>query len=105
MKISRLFGLFCLACLPFAAQAQVNGAVRALHLLPAPKQVHLGTGRFVVKPTTVILISNSQDRIAAEMLQKEILERGGLRLSIQVVTGAPKATGNISLERQTDRSW
>lgn len=105
MKISRLFGLFCLACLPFAVQAQVNGAVRALHLLPAPKQVRLSAGRFVIKPTTVILISNSEDRIAAEMLQKEILERDGLRLSIQVVTAAPKATGNISLERQTDRSW
>ncbi|MBZ5663959.1 MAG: beta-N-acetylhexosaminidase [Acidobacteriia bacterium] len=93
----------CLACLSLAAQAQVNDVARALKVLPAPKEVHMAEGRIVIKPSTTILISSSEDRIAAETLQKEIHDRTGMRLSIEPVTAAPKGTGYISLGRLTDR--
>jgi hexosaminidase len=109
MKITRWISLACLGCLPLASHARVNDAVRALRLLPAPKEVRLGEGKMVIKPSTTILISNSnsnsnsEDRTAAEMLQKEIQDRTGMKLSIEVVTAAPKTTGHISLGRLTDR--
>ena len=45
----------------FAARfhAQVSDAVRALKVLPAPKEVRIAEGRIVIKPSTTILISNS----------------------------------------------
>jgi hypothetical protein len=92
----------CLACLPLAAHAQVNDAVRALKILPAPKEVRMAEGRIVIKPSTTILISNSEDRTAAETLQKEIHDRTGMKLSIEFATAAPKTTGHISLGRLSD---
>src|SRR6202166_2945512 len=103
MKIRRLLSLACLACLPSASHAQANDAVRALKILPAPKEVRIAEGRIVIKPSTTILVSNSEDRIAAEMLQKEIHDSTGMKLSIESVTAAPKTTGHISLGRLTDR--
>ena len=103
MKITNLISLACLACLPLASHAQVNDAVRALKLLPAPKEVRLAEGRIVIKPSTTILISNSEDRTAAETLQREIHDRTGMKLSIDRVTAAPKTAGNISLGRLPDR--
>src|SRR5271166_3253920 len=99
MKMTRWISLVCLAFLPLASHAQINDAVGALKILPAPKDVRLGQGRFVIKPSTTILIgnSNSEDRTAAETLQKEIQDRIGIKLSIGVVTDAPKTTGHISL--------
>ncbi len=102
MKITSLLSLACLAC-PLAAHAQANDAVRSLKILPAPKEVRIAEGRIVIKPSTTILISNSEDRIAAEMLQKEIHDRSGMKLSIDLVTAAPKTTGHISLGRLADR--
>ncbi|MGD0790148.1 MAG: beta-N-acetylhexosaminidase [Terriglobales bacterium] len=93
----------CLACLPLASHAQVNDAVRSLKVLPAPKEVRIAEGRIVIKPSTTILISNVEDRTAAETLQKEIHDRTGMKLSIELVTAAPKTTGHISLGRLTDR--
>jgi hypothetical protein len=103
MKITKLFSLVCLACLALAAHAQVNDAVRALKILPAPKEVRMAEGRIVIKPSTTILISNAEDRTAAETLQKEIHDRTGMKLSIDFATAAPKTTGHISLGRLTDR--
>jgi hypothetical protein len=93
----------CLVCLPLVSHAQVNEAVRALKVLPAPKEVRIAEGRMVIKPTTTILIGNAEDRTAAETLQKEIHDRTGMKLSIELVTAAPKTTGHISLGRLTDR--
>jgi hexosaminidase len=96
-------GIFaCLALLPLAAHAQYNDAGRA-KLLPAPKEIRGAEGRLLIKPSTIILISNNEDRVAAETLQKEIHDRTGMRLSIESVTSAPKTTGHISLGRLTDR--
>ena len=103
MKITRWIFFACLACLPLASHAQVNDAVRALKVLPAPKEVRMAEGRMVIKPSTTILIGNSEDRTAAETLQKEIRDRTGMKLSIEAVTAAPKTTGHISLGRLTDR--
>jgi len=103
MKIRRLLSLACLACLPLASHSQVNDAARALKLLPAPKEVRIAEGRIVIKPSTTILISNPEDRTAAETLQKEIHDRAGMMLPIHLVTAAPKTTGHISLGRLTDR--
>ncbi len=60
-------------------------------------------GKMAIKPSTAILISNSEDRTAAEMLQKEIQDRTGMKLSIKAVAGSPKTTGHILLGRLTDR--
>jgi len=103
MKITKLISLACLSCLPLASHAQVNDAVRALKILPAPKEVRMAEGRIMIKPSTTILISNSEDRTAAETLQKEIHDRTGIKLSIDFATAAPKTTGHISLGRLTDR--
>jgi|CZLA01.1.fsa_nt_gi hypothetical protein len=93
----------CLVCVALVSHAQVNGAVRALKILPAPKEVRMAEGRIVIKPSTTILISNAEDRTAAETLQKEIHDRTGLKLPIEPATAAPKTTGHISLGRLTDR--
>src|SRR3981189_676272 len=103
MKITKLISLACLACLALASDAQVNDAVRALKILPAPKEVRIAEGRIVIKPSTTILISNSDDRTPAETLQKYIHGRTGMKLSIALVAAAPKTTGHISLGRLTDR--
>jgi hexosaminidase len=103
IKIKKWISLVCLACLPLVAHAQVNDAVRALKILPAPKEVRLAEGKFVIKPSTIILIGNAEDRTAAETLQKEIHDRTGVKLSIEAVNAAPKTTGHISLGRLTDR--
>jgi predicted secreted protein len=63
----------CLVCLPLASHAQVNEAVRALKVLPAPKEVRIAEGRMVIKPTTTILIGNAEDRTAAETLQRKFM--------------------------------
>jgi hexosaminidase len=92
----------CLVCLPLASLAQVNDVAKALKVLPAPKEVHMAEGKLVIKPSTTILISSSEDRVAAETLQKEIHDRTGMKLGIESVTAAPRTTGHISLGRLTD---
>jgi hypothetical protein len=103
MNIAKWISLACLACLPLASRAQVTDSIRSLKVLPAPKEVHMAEGRIVIKPSTTILISNAEDRTAAETLQKEIHDRAGMKLSIESVTAAPKTPGHISLGRLTDR--
>jgi len=103
MKIRRWISFACLACLPLASHAQVNDAIRALKILPAPKEVRLAEGKMAIRASTTILISNPEDRIAAETLQKEILDRTGMKLAIEAATSAPKTAGHISLGRLTDR--
>jgi len=103
MKITRLISYLCFACLPFACRAQVDDAIRALKILPAPKEVRMAEGRLAIKSNSTILISDKEDRLAAEMLQKEIQDRTGMKLSIESVSAAPKTTGHISLARLTDR--
>jgi hypothetical protein len=92
----------CIVCLPLISNAQVNDAIR-LKVLPAPKEVRMGEGRIVLKPSTTILIGNSEDRTAAETLQKEIHDRTGMKLPIELATAAPKTAGHVSLGRLTDR--
>jgi hexosaminidase len=93
----------CLLCLPLASVAQVNDTAKSLKVLPAPKEVRMGEGKLVIKASTTILISNSEDRVAAETLQKEIHDRTGMKLAIESVAAAPKTTGHISLGRLMDR--
>lgn len=93
----------CLAILPLFSHGQVNDAVRVLKILPAPKEVRVAEGHLVIKPSTIILISNNEDRLAAETLQREIHERTDIRLSIESTTASPRTTGHISLGRLTDR--
>jgi hypothetical protein len=90
-------------CLALTCSAQNSEGVRALKVLPAPKELHLSNGKFVIKSTTAIVVRYAVDRTAAEMLQEEIYERSGIKPQIESVTVAAKATGNISLERLPDR--
>ena len=82
MKITRMNikVLISAACLSLAVHAQANDAIRTLKILPAPKEVRIARGRIVIKPSTSILISNPEDRTAAESLQKEIHDRTGMKL-------------------------
>jgi hexosaminidase len=93
----------CLVSMSLASYAQVNDASRTLKVLPAPKEVRMSEGKFEIKPSTSILIANSEDKVAAETLQKEIQDRAGLKLAIELRSAATKTTGNISLGRLTDR--
>ncbi len=63
----------------------------------------MAEGRIFIKRSTTILISNAEDRLAAETLQSEIKDRSGLTLAIEKATSAPKTSGHISLGRLTDR--
>ncbi|MGA9529528.1 MAG: beta-N-acetylhexosaminidase [Terriglobales bacterium] len=92
----------CIFGLSLLSHAQVND-VTALKLLPAPKEVRLGEGKLAIKPSTTILIGNTEDRLAAETLQEEIHERAGIKLAIEIATSAPKTAGHISLGRLSDR--
>ena len=89
--------------LALACHSQVTEPVRALKLLPAPKEVRIADGSLVIKPSTAIIIRHAEDRIAAEMLQKEIYDRAGLKLAIESFTAVPNMVGNISFGRLTDR--
>jgi hexosaminidase len=102
MKIANWMYLIAVAFLPVAARAQVHDAGRSLKLLPAPKEVRMAEGRFLIRPSTVILISEGEDRTAAETLQKEIHELTGIKLPVESATAAPKTAGHISLGRLTD---
>jgi hexosaminidase len=103
MTIKNWISAACITLLPLVSHAQVNGVVGALKVLPAPKEVRMAEGRLVIKPSTTILISDTEDRFAAETLQKEIRDRTGMRLAIELMSAAPKTPGHISLGRLTDR--
>ena len=103
MNMASIRNAIFLASLSLAAHAQVSDAVRALNILPAPKEVRLSEGKLVIKASTTILISDVEDRLTAETLQQEIHERTGMKLAIEPATAAPKTTGHISLGRLTDR--
>jgi hexosaminidase len=96
--VSQILALFA-----SQAMAQPHDTSRALKLLPAPKEVRLAEGKLVIKPSTTILISDSEDRLAAETLREEIHERGGIKLAIERAASAPKTPGQISLARLNDR--
>ena len=99
-----LYSSLSLAVLASAyGQPATPASGNSLKLLPAPKEVRIGEGKLVIKPSITILISNSEDRFAAETLQEEIHERGGIKLAIDTVESAPRTSGHISLGRLTDR--
>ena len=99
--IKWIFASFLLVSITL--HAQVPDPARALKLLPAPKEVRMAPGKLPIKPSTVILIGNPEDRMAAETLEREIRDRTGMRLSIESATSAPKTAGHISLGRLSDR--
>ncbi len=103
MNTGKCISLALVVFVPLAANPQVSDAARALKLLPAPKEVRTAEGRFVIKPSTTILIGGAEDRFAAETLQREVEDRTGTKLAIETITAAPKTTGHISLGRLTDR--
>jgi hexosaminidase len=103
MNTRNLLFIVCFSCLPLLVCAQTDEAIRALQLLPVPKEVRLAEGRVVIRPSTAILIGSSEDRAAAETLQKEIHDRTGMKLAIESVNATPKTATHIALGRLTDR--
>lgn len=81
-----------------------SDAARPLHILPAPKEVRLESGSITIKPSTVIFITHEEDRVAAEGLQQEIVDRGGMKVSIELMATARATAGNILLRRSNDRN-
>jgi hypothetical protein len=112
-NIGRKWNPFCVLAIALFASptllfAQIplrpsGDAARELHILPAPKQVRLQSGSMIIKPSTVILITREEDRSAAESLQQEIADRGGVKISIQLLATTRTAAGNILLRRTNDR--
>jgi len=86
--------------------AQTNDPAVTLKLLPAPKEVRLGEGTFVITGETKI-VSNSAHaadyRVSIEMLQQEIEQQTGSQLKAENVQREPK-TGAIVLGRLDDPS-
>ncbi|MBZ5702168.1 MAG: beta-N-acetylhexosaminidase [Acidobacteriia bacterium] len=108
MTTKSILALFvCLFSLRSSAAAQSSDPVRNLHLLPAPKEVSLGQGSFVVGPGTRIWISAkhaSEDTTAAETLAAEIAGQAGIKVPIVVAQVMPAGPGSIVLGRLQDRS-
>jgi hypothetical protein len=101
---------FAAVGLAFLASAGIGSAetsaISGLGLLPAPKEIHLGEGAFVVTPASRIVLDArhaTEDRTAAEMLQAEVRERGGITLPIGPAAAAAKGGGVLSLERLVDK--
>ncbi len=85
--------------------ATSDDAARSLQILPAPREVRLEDGKFVLKSSTVIVLTRPEDRVAAETLQKEIADRCGIKIAIESGTSASTRDGNISLGRLTDHEF
>ena len=108
MTQSRIrFPVLCLLSLALifsnrATFAQSPDEPSALKILPAPKEVHRLEGEFLVKPSTTILIGETEDRGAAELLQEEVRDRTGIKVPIARTAGAPKPAGHIVLARFSD---
>jgi hexosaminidase len=87
-------------------RAQGADDVRALHLLPAPKQVHMDRGKFSVVAGTRISIDvrhAAEDRLAAGTLVDEIREQSGMKLTIESSSVTPKEGNIIVLARLDNR--
>lgn len=102
-SLKKVIAVACIVYLPFVVRAQSDNPARTLKILPAPKEIRITTGKLIVKPSTKILLMESEDRTAAETMQKEIHERTGVKLSIEMASAAPKTAGNILLGRLADR--
>lgn len=94
-----------LACVPLTLAMDSSGA-SAVKLEPAPKEVQMRAGGFLVSARTKIFVQlghQSEDRIAAETLAEEVLDQSGFRLDIQGMKPAGKAEdGAIVLARLQD---
>ncbi|HUB01835.1 MAG TPA: beta-N-acetylhexosaminidase [Terriglobales bacterium] len=99
--VSSCVSLALLAPVTFGQRA--NAVASSLKLLPAPREVRINKGKWLVRSSTRILISNPEDRFSAETLQEEIRDRTGVRLAIEAAESVPKTTGHISLGRLGDR--
>jgi len=91
--------------IPFVGATEVPGA-SGLKLEPAPKEVQLRQGGFMVGPHTKIYVQlghQSEDRIAAETLAEQVEDQSGLRLDIEWMKAEGKAEdGAIVLARLQD---
>lgn len=106
MSRTKLFSAELLSILtPVLAFAQASSAPTSLKLLPAPKEVRVGKGSFVVTSTTRIFVQAAyatEDRTAAESLAQEILDQSGLKVAIEKVQEPPDRDGVIVLSRLSD---
>ncbi len=94
-----------LLCMSVAWATEMPSAA-GLKLEPAPKEVQLRQGGFMVGPHTKIYVQlghQSEDRIAAETLAEQVEDQSGLRLDIERMKAEGKAEdGAIVLARLQD---
>lgn len=93
--------VFCSSACPSIAQTAAPS--RGLKLLPAPREVKIGAGQFVLSPQTPIVLATSHredDQIAADSLVQEILERAGFQPPLHIGSSSkyPQATQAIFLQ-------
>ena len=103
----RLLGMLLISVMCSPALVALDSPRNAdLKLEPAPKEVQMRDGGFQVGPHTKIFVQlghQSEDRIAAETLAEEVLDRSGLRLNIEGMKPEGKAEGGaIVLARLQD---
>lgn len=103
----RLLGMLLISVFCSPALVALDSPTQAdLKLEPAPKEVQLRDGGFQVGPHTKIFVQlghQSEDRIAAETLAEEVLDRAGLKLNIEGMKPEGKAEGGaIVLARLQD---
>jgi hypothetical protein len=102
MKKQCLIALITILLAGAGVSAQSAGDARGLHLLPMPRSVQLGEGKFTVGAGTRIVLDArhaGEDRIAAEMLAEEIDQQSGRKVA---VARMPAAGGAIVLGRLGD---
>jgi len=101
-----LFSLLALVLISTSTLALAQSSpAEQLKLLPAPKQVELHEGQFVVGAETKILIEarhEGEDRIAAEMLAHEIHDQAGLKVAVEAARDAHKIGTAIVLGHLSD---
>jgi len=93
-RFARLTALLCLLCLHASAQE--------LKLLPAPRQVKIGEGTFLLTANTRIVVSQAsaeEDRLAAETLAEEVEAATNWKLPISTSRAFSEQNGTIHLLR------
>ena len=97
--ISTLLACCCVICA--FANAQTQDSAASLRLLPAPKEVHLAKGEFVIKSTTQIILepeSKAAAQVTVESLKEEIENQGGPKIANEGAksTNSPIVLGTLS---------
>jgi hexosaminidase len=104
-KSNLLHVLLAVLAVCSVSAAETSDAVTKLKLVPVPREVRVGAGRFLIGPNSAILLdplSSKEDRTAAETLAQEIADRAGIVVPIRIARREESRSGVIALRRLSD---